>query len=734
MSCNCNKPKCNGKCGISPSVLQINNPGDCTLFHRVEVPASMGDSKTNPPKNGDYRNVLLYYVADGTSWLFSSDGIPQKLVSGFTDYEDAINLPQINGHTIIGNKTSHELGLQGELTAGDNIQINDNTISATDTTYTAGNGIELADTEIKAKIGDGLGFDDSGNIKNTVGENKLTIFAPDYDNSGDLSVYKFNKGEDERILIVDFGTYSADSYSKLKEKLLAFGASKFDYAIISHYHVDHVGMLSYMVNDPDFDFSECIFYLPPTPDYSRFVGSARYIPQYESDIKAMLISKNIHYNIPDNSTELIILDDFRIYFYNCDLADYETYYDVTSEVEGQQVTVYNNFSIVNEIEFDGKRVLLTGDIEEAAEVVVSEQIKNVPDVLKVEHHARNSIVNQKYLNTICKAKINFVMLNRTEVQPYVLSENGQLYHTNYSSDIVIDIDINGVRATSENGPLPSDYTKFDLTNINSVIPSGANLNDYNSAGDYVVQSSAIAATITNTPTTGHAYRLITIEKNSSDRINQYALENTSDIVYCRTYNNGSWGAWRIIQNGGDLAAISTSTNVNNLPYGNYQSGPATSATLTNLPTELSNKRIMLSVNRFNNDGSIVQIAQGRLMPTANYPLIYYRIKPSASESFSDWFRLNNTFPIIFSANADLNDYKTEGKYYSESAQMTGTISNKPSGMSSYSFTLEVVKTVAIEGRCYQKLTVLHDPLEVYERIYLSGGWTPWYQINATVIS
>lgn len=130
MSCNCGKPKCDGKCGISPSVLQINNPGDCTLFHRVEVPASMGDSKTNPPKNGDYRNVLLYYVADGTSWLFSSDGIPQKLVSGFTDYEDAINLPSINGVTLLRNKTGEELGLQDKLTAGDGIEIaSNNTIS-----------------------------------------------------------------------------------------------------------------------------------------------------------------------------------------------------------------------------------------------------------------------------------------------------------------------------------------------------------------------------------------------------------------------------------------------------------------------------------------------------------------------------------------------------------------------------------------------------------------------------
>lgn len=111
MGCDCGKPKCDGHCGVSPAVLEINNPSECVLFHRVEVPASMGDSTTNPPKSGAYKNVLLYYEADQTSWLYSSDGIPQKLVNGLTDYEDAINLPQINGVTLLGNKSLADIGV-----------------------------------------------------------------------------------------------------------------------------------------------------------------------------------------------------------------------------------------------------------------------------------------------------------------------------------------------------------------------------------------------------------------------------------------------------------------------------------------------------------------------------------------------------------------------------------------------------------------------------------------------
>ena len=165
MGCNCGKPKCDGQCGCkSPAVLQINNPPEYITFHKVSIPAAMGDSTTNPPKIGAYRNALVYYEADHTSWMYSTDGIPTKLTNGLTNYEDAINLPQINGHTLLGNQSSSDLGLQGELTAGSNIQIDNNVISATDTTYTAGNGIELDGTEIKAKIGDGLEFDSNGEI------------------------------------------------------------------------------------------------------------------------------------------------------------------------------------------------------------------------------------------------------------------------------------------------------------------------------------------------------------------------------------------------------------------------------------------------------------------------------------------------------------------------------------------------------------------------------------------
>ena len=188
----CGKPKCNGECGCkSPKVLQINNPAEYITFHKVSIPAAMGDSTTNPPKIGAYRNALVYYEADHTSWMYSTDGIPTKLTNGLTDYNEAVNLPQINGHTLIGNQSSSDLGLQGELTAG--------------------NGIDLNGTEIKAKIGDGLEFDSNGEIDIA----DIEQYAHFFDTVADMQAADLSAGE----FAITAGYYAVNDGGGAKYKI-----------------------------------------------------------------------------------------------------------------------------------------------------------------------------------------------------------------------------------------------------------------------------------------------------------------------------------------------------------------------------------------------------------------------------------------------------------------------------------------------------------------------------------
>lgn len=125
MSCNCGKPKCNGECGLSPAVLQINNR-ECVLFSKVSVPASMGDEMTFPPAPGKYKNTLLYYEATHTSYLYSSEGIPTRLSA---DPESIpIATTTTPGGVIVGNGLEINAGVLS--LSGGAITI-DNELSAT---------------------------------------------------------------------------------------------------------------------------------------------------------------------------------------------------------------------------------------------------------------------------------------------------------------------------------------------------------------------------------------------------------------------------------------------------------------------------------------------------------------------------------------------------------------------------------------------------------------------------
>ena len=105
-------PKCPKDCN-TPKVLEIHNHECPVLFHRVIVPAAIGDDETNPPRNGRYRNVLLVYEANGHVYLFSSDGIPTYISDGgqgVDDYNELENKPSINGHELVGDSSLEDIG------------------------------------------------------------------------------------------------------------------------------------------------------------------------------------------------------------------------------------------------------------------------------------------------------------------------------------------------------------------------------------------------------------------------------------------------------------------------------------------------------------------------------------------------------------------------------------------------------------------------------------------------
>lgn len=79
MDCNCgNKNEGN----FPPSVLQVNSAECPVLFHKVVIPTNFGDETETPVLMGKYKNALVYYEANGHTYLYSSDGVPTRLDRG----------------------------------------------------------------------------------------------------------------------------------------------------------------------------------------------------------------------------------------------------------------------------------------------------------------------------------------------------------------------------------------------------------------------------------------------------------------------------------------------------------------------------------------------------------------------------------------------------------------------------------------------------------------------------
>lgn len=91
----------------------------------IHVNASiLNDAQVTPESQGTVPELL----EDAEKALEDA----QQAIEDAGDYDNLTHKPQINGHELVGNKTGDELGLQGKLTAGENITINENdgTISA----------------------------------------------------------------------------------------------------------------------------------------------------------------------------------------------------------------------------------------------------------------------------------------------------------------------------------------------------------------------------------------------------------------------------------------------------------------------------------------------------------------------------------------------------------------------------------------------------------------------------
>ncbi|WP_243242015.1 MBL fold metallo-hydrolase [Clostridium sp. 1001275B_160808_H3] len=257
-------------------------------------------------------------------------------------------------------------------------------------------------------------FQCSINIKeNNLETNKNTMLVHFIDvGQGDSILIQVNK----KNLLIDSGPN--ESEDKLKKYLKKLNISKFDYVIATHPHEDHIGNMSYIINN----FEVINFYSP----------------KVENSTKAF-----------ETMAESLIRKDLKIKILKANMKSIDLGNNVIIDVFSPLSNRYedlNNYSPIIKISYKNTSFLFTGDAEELAEnEVLNAGFDLKCDVLKIGHHGSSSSTSEKFLNA---SNPSIAVISVGEDNTYghptdvVLSrlKEAEIYRTDINGNIVITSD------------------------------------------------------------------------------------------------------------------------------------------------------------------------------------------------------------------------------------------------------------------------------------------------------
>lgn len=170
----------------------------------------------------------------------------------------------------------------------------------------------------------------------------------------------------DKTMLIDAG--NTKDGEKIVNALKTLEISKLDYVVGTHVHEDHIGGMSYIIDN--FEIGE--FYLP----YDTQTTSS-----YYKDLLKSLSNKNLTIN------ETNIGDKIEFSNVTCEVMS----------VRNDEPENANESSIVLELTYGNKKYLFMGDAETENEEVRN---WNDVDVLKVGHHGSNTSSSIDFLNQV----------------------------------------------------------------------------------------------------------------------------------------------------------------------------------------------------------------------------------------------------------------------------------------------------------------------------------------------
>lgn len=388
-------------------------------------------------------------------------------------------------------------------------------------------------------------------------------------------------------LLIDLG--APNSFNSLIGYLVGNGITKFKYILISHWDIDHSNSFENfksLLDNNNFNFTECIFILPPKINWSLTTGLEGQ-EQRETEFTNYLLANGYNIKYP-NEEEIITLDDNNfIKFYNCSESYYNEYYSIKADDAGNptSTTAYNNFSVVCEINSCNKSFLFTGDIYYNAENNICDKIKTV-DLIKIPHHGLN-----RYSNSILLKKIRGAIgiitstLKIPPLRPHytkLKNSNGEIYSTLNNGNCIFSI-YNGKIINLSNNDSYFQNNKL-------VIEENDNLNNYILNGTYILNNENIINTVLNKPYNYNSQFLLDVIQITSTVVYQFIKTlNVNPIIWVRkTVNKGTiWTEWiQLYNNSLNLITLGLEEQflLNN---NNFNKIPFTQTLLTNNGTNIT---------------------------------------------------------------------------------------------------------------------------------------------------
>jgi len=217
-------------------------------------------------------------------------------------------------------------------------------------------------------------------------------------NIGDSTLIKFRNGE---TLVIDFGLDEPQGtlQSSWNAAILELNIKHIDYAIISHYHSDHVGMLLAGINS--LIDSNTTFFLPNGHAFTaEELEALAWVDEQADDnivsnynsVMSVLNTAGCKLVYPSENDTWII-GNAEVKFWNADMSSYMAEYIAHTAYD------YNDCSLCNYLTIGSQRIAFTSD----ASKKVCEKYKTsvLPcQILKVMHHAVGYDVVPLFMNSI----------------------------------------------------------------------------------------------------------------------------------------------------------------------------------------------------------------------------------------------------------------------------------------------------------------------------------------------